>query len=213
METVNPQPLKGRSYEEVARRRMALVDGGGGFDAEEEAVNGAFEEVARTNPRTAHKGNGSNVKMVQQASRTSELTIAFEGEVYVFPAVTPQKVQAVLLLLEGADTPTSSVPTSEFLKQKNTRSFDDMSRSPRLTQRIASLVRFREKRKDRCFEKKIRYTCRKEVAERYSAQWTLKDKRFFHIVTISLHRCLCCIALDRLMQPFLKKYIYFNIVI
>uniref|UniRef100_A0A2P2M8Q6 E3 ubiquitin-protein ligase UPL1 isoform X1 n=1 Tax=Rhizophora mucronata TaxID=61149 RepID=A0A2P2M8Q6_RHIMU len=166
METVNPQPLKGRSYEEVARRRMALVDGGGGFDAEEEAVNGAFEEVARTNPRTAHKGNGSNVKMVQQASRTSELTIAFEGEVYVFPAVTPQKVQAVLLLLEGADTPTSSVPTSEFLKQKNTRSFDDMSRSPRLTQRIASLVRFREKRKDRCFEKKIRYTCRKEVAER-----------------------------------------------
>jgi len=25
-------------------------------------------------------------------SRTSELTISFEGEVYVFPAVTPQKV-------------------------------------------------------------------------------------------------------------------------
>lgn len=33
-------------------------------------------------------------------------------------------------------------------------------------QRAASLNRFREKRKERCFEKKIRYTVRKEVALR-----------------------------------------------
>lgn len=30
-------------------------------------------------------------------SRTSELTISFEGEVYVFPAVTPEKVPFFIL--------------------------------------------------------------------------------------------------------------------
>ena len=43
---------------------------------------------------------------------------------------------------------------------------NDASRGSKLSRRIASLVRFREKRKERCFEKKIRYTCRKEVAQR-----------------------------------------------
>lgn len=33
--------------------------------------------------------------------------------------------------------------------------------------RIASLMRFREKRKERCFDKKIRYSVRKEVAQKY----------------------------------------------
>ena len=33
-------------------------------------------------------------------------------------------------------------------------------------QRAASLSRFREKRKERCFDKKIRYSVRKEVALR-----------------------------------------------
>jgi hypothetical protein len=42
----------------------------------------------------------------------------------------------------------------------------DIARHPKLSQRIASLVRYREKRKDRCFEKKIRYNVRKEVAKR-----------------------------------------------
>jgi hypothetical protein len=34
-------------------------------------------------------GGGGGVVI---ASRTSELTLSFEGEVYVFPAVTPEKV-------------------------------------------------------------------------------------------------------------------------
>ena len=33
--------------------------------------------------------------------------------------------------------------------------------------RVASLLRFREKRKERCFDKKIRYGVRKEVAQKY----------------------------------------------
>lgn len=38
-----------------------------------------------------------------------------------------------------------------------------------MPQRLASLNRFREKRKERCYDKKIRYTVRKEVAQRYAA--------------------------------------------
>lgn len=51
----------------------------------------------------------------------------------------------------------------------------DMSGTPvklSVPQRLASLIRFREKRKERNFEKKIRYTVRKEVALRYVA-WCL----------------------------------------
>jgi hypothetical protein len=33
--------------------------------------------------------------------------------------------------------------------------------------RQASLIRFRQKRKERCFEKKVRYDVRQEVALRY----------------------------------------------
>lgn len=42
----------------------------------------------------------------------------------------------------------------------------DTPKRSNLSRRIASLVRFREKRKERCFDKKIRYTVRKEVAQR-----------------------------------------------
>lgn len=95
----------------------------------------------------------------------SELTIAFEGEVYVFPAVTRDKVQAVLLLLGGQDT-SIKMPTSEFLLQQHNMALDSPSCGLSTSSRIASLVRFREKRKDRCFEKKIHYTSQKEMAQR-----------------------------------------------
>ncbi|KAJ8764766.1 hypothetical protein K2173_009166 [Erythroxylum novogranatense] len=140
MEPVNPRPLQmTRPYE-----------------LEEDGVE---EEVGQK------RNLGEMLEWRSSTSRTSELTIAFEGEVYVFPAVSPQKVQAVLLLLGGSDAPTS-VPSSEFLLQQNSQSISDMSQGSKLSRRFASLVRFREKRKDRCFEKKIRYTCRKEVAQR-----------------------------------------------
>ncbi|XP_057526640.1 GATA transcription factor 20-like [Amaranthus tricolor] len=96
--------------------------------------------------------------------KTGELTIAFEGEVYVFPSVTHDKVQAILLLLGGRDFSTS-VPTSEFLLQQHDMTTGDLSYGQKISHRIASLVRFREKKKERCFDKKIRYTCRKEVAQ------------------------------------------------
>ncbi|KAK7353020.1 hypothetical protein VNO80_18452 [Phaseolus coccineus] len=98
-------------------------------------------------------------------SRTSELTLSFEGEVYVFPAVTPQKVQAVLLLLGGRDVH-AGVPVVELPFDQSNRGMGDNPKRSNLSRRIASLVRFREKRKERCFDKKIRYTVRKEVAQR-----------------------------------------------
>lgn len=61
-----------------------------------EGVN-PHQEVVDGGPGEVEEGgvsvglSGTNGGVVQ--SRTSELTIAFEGEVYVFPAVTPEKVQ------------------------------------------------------------------------------------------------------------------------
>ncbi|KAL2936741.1 GATA transcription factor 28 [Bienertia sinuspersici] len=151
--------------------------GGGESGGEEAHVSIAIpENVNRPSVMCSASSSSSNRK------RTSELTIAFEGEVYVFPAVTPDKaislyifccitfpfssqVQAVLLLLGGRDMSTS-VPTSEFLLQQHNMTLSDPSCGEKISHRIASLVRFREKRKERCFDKKIRYTCRKEVAQR-----------------------------------------------
>ncbi|KAG6481025.1 hypothetical protein ZIOFF_057616 [Zingiber officinale] len=79
--------------------------------------------------------------------RGNQLTLSFQGEVYVFDSVSPEKVQVVLLLLGGLAF--------------------DMCRRGDMPHRIASLMRFREKRKERNFEKKIRYTVRKEVASSY----------------------------------------------
>ncbi|XP_020103510.1 GATA transcription factor 20-like isoform X2 [Ananas comosus] len=87
----------------------------------------------------------------------NQLTLSFQGEVYVFDSVTPEKVQAVLLLLGGREISTST--TNPFPSSSHNRRIN-------LPHRVASLMRFREKRKERNFEKKIRYTVRKEVALR-----------------------------------------------
>ncbi|KAK7822091.1 gata transcription factor 24 [Quercus suber] len=189
MEMVNPQPLQVRPLEVEEERENHLVqvpiemdgDEGGseyeymnGRSAQHEAMNGGgvgvgggggVEVEARASGASGSASGSASASASASASRTSELTIAFEGEVYVFPAVTPDKVQAVLLLLGGCDIP-NSVPSSQFLLQQNSKGIGETSRGSKLSRRIASLVRFREKRKERCFEKKIRYTCRKEVAQR-----------------------------------------------
>ncbi|XAR53014.1 hypothetical protein NMG60_11021391 [Bertholletia excelsa] len=94
----------------------------------------------------------------------AQLTLSFQGEVYVFDAVTPEKVQAVLLILGGYEVPTG-VPAIGVAPH-NHRGLGDFPGKSSQPQRLASLSRFREKRKERCFEKKIRYSVRKEVALR-----------------------------------------------
>ncbi|KAG8069755.1 hypothetical protein GUJ93_ZPchr0006g43234 [Zizania palustris] len=87
---------------------------------------------------------------------SNTLTLSFQGEVYVFESVSAERVQAVLLLLGGRELApgSGSAPSSASYSKKN------------FPHRMASLLRFREKRKERNFDKKIRYTVRKEVALR-----------------------------------------------
>ncbi|CAK9141668.1 unnamed protein product [Ilex paraguariensis] len=166
MDAVNPRPYEGHEayYVNVPIR---VDQYGGGFEADEFSGGGCDETMNCVEEVQVSPINDVT-SVVPLSSRTSELTISFEGEVYVFPSVTPEKVQAVLLLLGGREIQ-SSIPSSEFLLQQNSKSVgdnSDTSRPSNLSRRIASLVRFREKRKERCFEKKIRYSCRKEVAQR-----------------------------------------------
>ncbi|XP_028776848.1 GATA transcription factor 28 [Neltuma alba] len=113
-----------------------------------------------SNPGNVTDDHGA---IIEQASG-DQLTLSFQGQVYVFDSVSPEKVQAVLLLLGGREVP--SMSANPMNVHHNNR---DMSGTPMklsVPQRLASLIRFREKRKERNFEKKIRYTVRKEVALR-----------------------------------------------
>ncbi|XP_022992345.1 GATA transcription factor 24-like isoform X5 [Cucurbita maxima] len=94
-----------------------------------------------------------------------QLTLSYQGQVYVFDTVSPEKVQAVLLLLGGREVPIR-VPSIPITNQQNDRALANIPPRLSVPQRLASLIRFREKRKERNFDKKIRYTVRKEVALR-----------------------------------------------
>ncbi|CAK7323720.1 unnamed protein product [Dovyalis caffra] len=96
-----------------------------------------------------------------------QLTLSFQGQVYVFDCVSPEKVQAVLLLLGGREVPAASTRAVPITAHHNNNSSRGLSGTPQrfsVPQRLASLIRFREKRKERNFDKKIRYTVRKELA-------------------------------------------------
>ncbi|TYG39483.1 hypothetical protein ES288_D12G019500v1 [Gossypium darwinii] len=109
-------------------------------------------------------GQGSDSTSAPGNGGADQLTLSFQGEVYVFDSVSPDKVQAVLLLLGGYEIP-SGIPAMGTVSVTQTGLSDFPGRSIQ-PQRAASLNRFWEKRKERCFEKKIRYTVRKEVALR-----------------------------------------------
>ncbi|XVF67293.1 hypothetical protein PTKIN_Ptkin10aG0109400 [Pterospermum kingtungense] len=123
-------------------------------------MNNGMEEAPHANVY----GQGSDLTAVPGNAGVDQLTLSFQGEVYVFDSVSPDKVQAVLLLLGGYEIP-SGIPAlgTAPVTQRSMGDFPGRSIQP---QRVASLNRFREKRKERCFDKKIRYTVRKEVALR-----------------------------------------------
>ncbi|GJM97555.1 hypothetical protein PR202_ga14490 [Eleusine coracana subsp. coracana] len=102
--------------------------------------------------------HGTMVPTTMPPVSTNQLTLSFQGEVYVFDSVSPDKVQAVLLLLGGRELNPglggAASSSAAYSKRLN------------FPHRVASLMRFREKRKERNFDKKIRYTVRKEVALR-----------------------------------------------
>ncbi|PWA75264.1 CCT domain-containing protein [Artemisia annua] len=92
-----------------------------------------------------------------------QLTLSYCGQVYVFDNVTSDKVQKVFLHLGGCEYPASQQGSESAYQTP--RDFDYTARcsDPR---RAASLNRFRQKRKERCYEKKIRYNVRQDVAKR-----------------------------------------------
>lgn len=99
----------------------------------------------------------------QPGEGVDQLSISFQGEVFVYDSVPPEKVQAVLLLLGGYEIP-EGMPNVTVSQKK--RGLGDLPPSMNVPHRTASLLRFREKRKERNFDKKIRYNVRKEVALR-----------------------------------------------
>ncbi|CAN8325778.1 unnamed protein product [Cochlearia groenlandica] len=112
----------------------------------------------------AHRTVGSEL-----VGGSNQLTISFRGQVYVFDAVGPDKVDAVLSLLGGGSTSTelssSGVQVVELAQQNHMPVVGYENRCS-LPHRAQSLDRFRKKRNARCFEKKVRYEVRQEVALR-----------------------------------------------
>lgn len=134
----------------------------------------AMQEI---HPDSVYAAAGPNLA-VQRTDDTNQLTLSFRGQVYVFDAVTPQKVQAVLLLLGGCEL-SSAAPGLELPTQSQAGSPTDITARCSLPHRAASLSRFRQKRKERCFDKKIRYNVRQEVAlrmQRRKGQFTSSRK-------------------------------------
>ncbi|MBA0671346.1 hypothetical protein Goklo_024888, partial [Gossypium klotzschianum] len=103
-----------------------------------------------------------SVTIVQRVDGASQLTLSFRGQVYVFDAITPEKFHAVLLLLGGSEL--TSGPHGVEMSAQNQRVVLDFPRGSNQPHRAASLDRFRQKRKERCFDKKVRYSVRQEVA-------------------------------------------------
>lgn len=127
------------------------------------AVDGEADGVERMDEEPEHDQDHHDRDMPAEPAiapniGSSQLTLSFQGEVYVFDSVSPEKVQAVLLLLGGREimnvVPSVPLTSPPYNKRSN------------FPHRVASLMRFREKRKERNFDKKIRYTVRKEVALR-----------------------------------------------
>lgn len=142
-------------YDQHQLQNGAVVEGAGGVEEMGGVAGHALYVPGSDILPAASGGSGGGA---------DQLTLSFQGEVYVFDAVSPEKVQAVLLLLGGYEVPTG-IP-SLGMPPQNQRGLGDFPGRSSQLQRAASLSRFREKRKERCFDKKIRYTVRKEVALR-----------------------------------------------
>ncbi|PSS17345.1 GATA transcription factor [Actinidia chinensis var. chinensis] len=127
-------------------------------------------------PDAVYGDGGGQEAPLQRSDCSNQLTLSFRGQVFVFDDVTTDKVQAVLLLL-GASELSSTMQGGEIPYQ-NQRDLDYPLRCSQ-PQRAASLNRFRQKRKERCFDKKIRYNVRQEVAlrmQRNKGQFTSSKK-------------------------------------
>ncbi|XP_009403383.2 GATA transcription factor 18 isoform X1 [Musa acuminata AAA Group] len=145
----------------------AAADASGGQGAIEGATGGEKMGVSLIPTSDQdHLAEAMDAAAPLMSVTSNQLTLLFQGEVYVFDSVSPEKVQAVLLLLGGCEVPTGAAGMT-LSGQQDDRGYDDLLHRTNIpAKRIASLIRFREKRKERNFDKKIRYNVRKEVALR-----------------------------------------------
>ncbi|XP_057526902.1 GATA transcription factor 25-like [Amaranthus tricolor] len=138
--------------------------------------NGAIQGVENSIDDGSLAFDGDSVYAVDNYGRIEDcdkLTLSFRGQIYVFDSITPDKVEAVLLVLGGnvgGVTPSPASESSEVprvgvghMSQQDMMVYPGRSSHP---QREASLNRFRQKRRERRFDKIIRYNVRQEVALR-----------------------------------------------
>ncbi|KAJ6817624.1 GATA transcription factor 28-like [Iris pallida] len=121
--------------------------------------------TAPTESGEIYGGVAPEPAQVQPPPSANRLTLWFQEEVYVFDPVTPERVQAVLLLLGGKEIP-SETAGALVPSHVNHSSANDISQNSNNTRRQASVMRYKEKRKRLCFDKKVLYSVRKDVASR-----------------------------------------------
>ncbi|KAH9716183.1 GATA transcription factor 28 [Citrus sinensis] len=160
----------------VPEHELHHISNGDVMDDEHDEGNGVGESEAMEGDAPSDPGSLSDNRAVSEIG--DQLTLSFQGQVYVFDSVSPEKVQAVLLLLGGREVP-STTPAIPITNNQNNRGLPGTPQRLSVPQRLASLIRFREKRKERNFEKKIRYTVRKEVALRCFSGFDLRDLEAF----------------------------------
>lgn len=108
MEGGNLRSLQPRPYDVPCCREFASVpvgadEVGGGFEVDdvggggcEEDMSGEEEVQVNSAAPPLNSVDGGGV-ISSFPIRPSELTVSFEGQVYVFPAVTPDKVQLLCM--------------------------------------------------------------------------------------------------------------------
>lgn len=155
-----------------------LIDESDVVQGVEESIDDHYHH--RNQQRCSDDGSvafeGDSIYAVDNFGRiegSDQLTLSFRGQVYVFDSVTPDKVEAVLLVLGGnvgGSAPSLATPGTEVPQVTHgSQQLQDMTVFPGRSsqpQREASLNRFRQKRKERRFDKLIRYNVRQEVAMR-----------------------------------------------
>lgn len=77
--------VKGMPFE-YASMPIRVHENGGGFD-----ISSRDAAMLRTDEISAPVNTQSSLLL--PTARTTELTISFQGQLYVFPAVTPEKVR------------------------------------------------------------------------------------------------------------------------
>ncbi|RWR77328.1 GATA transcription factor 24-like protein [Cinnamomum micranthum f. kanehirae] len=160
-----------------------LEEGGGDGIGDDEMMDGEDEEYEEEEIQMDGEAlPDPNLAVPLRCRSMNQLTLSFNGEVYIYPSVSPDKVQAVLLLLGGREVASlmpgmQLVPSEQDYRGGALVESGDIPQQSNIPQRVASLLRFREKRKERCYEKKIRYNVRKEVAlrmQRHKGQFACK---------------------------------------